>query len=198
MPRPRYARLPNDVRDHILAVAEAEFADKGFHEASYNEIIRASGLSKGSFYHTFEDKEDLFLTVLGERMMRAWSSVDAALPTSDWWGWVERIARDLEAIAVQDGPMTALAMALYQLRSDRAAAFLAQATGWVEAAIVHGQAMGEVRTDLPSDLLARLAMAVGETVDRHYVNTDLAMLPETVEEGHQLVMDLMRRLLEPR
>lgn len=48
----------------LLDAALNEFSTKSFGSASLNNIIRASGMSKGSFYHKFADKMDLYLCVL--------------------------------------------------------------------------------------------------------------------------------------
>ncbi|HHV07487.1 MAG TPA: TetR/AcrR family transcriptional regulator [Firmicutes bacterium] len=51
-------------KDELLQEAMTEFADKGFDSASLNQIIKRSGISKGSFYHHFNNKEELFLKVV--------------------------------------------------------------------------------------------------------------------------------------
>jgi len=43
------------------------FATQAFREASLNEIIRKAGMNKGSFYYRFNDKLDLYLSLM-ERM----------------------------------------------------------------------------------------------------------------------------------
>ncbi len=48
-------------RAHILETAAAAFAERGFAGTSLNEIVRASGLTKGAFYHHFGSKEALAL-----------------------------------------------------------------------------------------------------------------------------------------
>ncbi len=44
--------------------ALAEFSVKSYGTASLNDIIKASGMSKGSFYHKFADKLDLYLCLM--------------------------------------------------------------------------------------------------------------------------------------
>ncbi len=46
-----------DTKAHILATATAVFAEKGFAKASMNDIVRASGLSKGGVYWHFKSKD---------------------------------------------------------------------------------------------------------------------------------------------
>ncbi len=47
-------------REQILLNSLRLFAEKGYKEVSLNEIVTASGLSKGAFYHHFTGKEQVF------------------------------------------------------------------------------------------------------------------------------------------
>src|SRR6185436_18353668 len=70
MARPRFEKLDPKLRASILNVAAIEFAEHGYEAASYNRIIELSGLSKGAIYYYFDDKEDLYATVLRDAMQR--------------------------------------------------------------------------------------------------------------------------------
>jgi TetR/AcrR family transcriptional regulator len=51
-------------KDKLIFEALKEFAEKGFDAASLNQIIKRSGISKGSFYYHFNNKEELFNDVI--------------------------------------------------------------------------------------------------------------------------------------
>jgi TetR/AcrR family transcriptional regulator, transcriptional repressor for nem operon len=53
-----------DSKEHIIKVSCRLFLQKSFKEVTMKELVMASGLSKGAFYHYFESKEQLFLAVL--------------------------------------------------------------------------------------------------------------------------------------
>ncbi len=53
-------------RDKILHAALQVFAGKGYHKAVVDDIVRASGTSKGAVYHHFPNKEALFLALVDE------------------------------------------------------------------------------------------------------------------------------------
>lgn len=55
----RFMKLSQDKKDRILNAAREEFARVPFEDASINQIIKAAGISRGSFYTYFEDKRDL-------------------------------------------------------------------------------------------------------------------------------------------
>ena len=62
MPRKRFADLEQPRRNRILGAAAHEFAERGYEAASVNRIITEAGISKGSLYYYFDDKEDLVAT----------------------------------------------------------------------------------------------------------------------------------------
>lgn len=47
-----------------MLVAFKLFAQKGYKDVSMNMLVKESGLSKGAFYHYFENKEQLFVESL--------------------------------------------------------------------------------------------------------------------------------------
>ena len=57
-------------RAAILAAAEPIFAQRGYTGASLNDIIRASGLTKGGFYFHFSSKQELALAVVNAHQRR--------------------------------------------------------------------------------------------------------------------------------
>ena len=69
--RTRSARAnPRDARAALLRAAAAVFAERGFQDASVEDIARRAGYSKGAIYWHFESKDDLFLALLEERLER--------------------------------------------------------------------------------------------------------------------------------
>lgn len=50
-----------EVRDRIVRAALAVFAERGFHRATMQDIVRESGLSVGAIYTYFKSKSDLIL-----------------------------------------------------------------------------------------------------------------------------------------
>jgi AcrR family transcriptional regulator len=53
-------------RRALLDAARSVFAERGYHEAAAEEIVRRAGLTRGALYHHFEDKKDLFRAVVDE------------------------------------------------------------------------------------------------------------------------------------
>jgi AcrR family transcriptional regulator len=53
-----------ETRSELLQAAAAAFAEQGYDATSVAQICRRAGVSKGAFYHHFESKQDLFLSLL--------------------------------------------------------------------------------------------------------------------------------------
>ncbi|MEA4918812.1 helix-turn-helix domain-containing protein [Proteiniphilum sp.] len=54
----------NEAREHILKKATVLFLQKNFKAVTMKDIVDATGLSKGAFYHYFPSKEKLFLEIV--------------------------------------------------------------------------------------------------------------------------------------
>jgi AcrR family transcriptional regulator len=85
--QPKWQRRADERPREICAAALEVFAEKGFAAARLDEIARRAGVSKGTLYLYFEDKEALFRAVIRsaiapniEAVTSAMSSVDAPFP----------------------------------------------------------------------------------------------------------------------
>lgn len=64
MKQPRWQRRAEERPGEICAAALDVFAEKGFAAARLDEIARRAGVSKGTLYLYFKDKEELFRAVV--------------------------------------------------------------------------------------------------------------------------------------
>ena len=64
MPFSRFTKMPHEKRERLFTVAAQEFAAHGFEAASLNRILEEAHIGKSSAYYYFEDKADLFRTVV--------------------------------------------------------------------------------------------------------------------------------------
>lgn len=81
-------------REQILEAATRVFAEKGFRRATTREVAREAGVSEGTIYNYFEDKDALLLAildVLNETERRA-EDFEAGLAT-DFESFVEEYLR---------------------------------------------------------------------------------------------------------
>jgi AcrR family transcriptional regulator len=73
---------PTDTRERILAVASELFLDQGVESASVAEICKRSGVSNGSFFHHFPNKEELALELTLALRREYWDYLLAAMEPS--------------------------------------------------------------------------------------------------------------------
>ncbi len=59
-----FEKLSKEKQQRILTVAREEFADNGFENTSIQQIAKKSGISVGSIYKYFENKEGLFTYIV--------------------------------------------------------------------------------------------------------------------------------------
>lgn len=94
MPKQTFFNLPQEKRESIIDAAVEEFAEYGLENASTNRIVANSGISKGSFYQYFEDKQDVFmhlLSVLEQEKMQYFRDrhpPSANMDTFEYFRWM--------------------------------------------------------------------------------------------------------------
>lgn len=134
-------------RDRILDGALDVFARKGYHRAIVDDIVRASGTSKGAVYHHFPNKEAVFVALvddfaelLASRLAAAVSARQGALDKVDaaltavltTFADNERLARLILLEAVSLGP------AYQRKRAEVADRFAALIQGYLDDAVADG------------------------------------------------------------
>src|SRR5690606_31723589 len=81
LPQPSTAR-GEATRARLLAAAESEFGENGFHAASVASITRRAGVGQGTFYLYFPSKEDALRELvrhMGRELRRALTEATAGL-----------------------------------------------------------------------------------------------------------------------
>ena len=77
----------------MLDAALHEFSENSFEDASLNSIIKNSGISKGTFYYHFKNKEDIYFFLLKEGFEKKWRFIR---------GHMEGESSDLESADIFD------------------------------------------------------------------------------------------------
>jgi TetR/AcrR family transcriptional regulator, transcriptional repressor for nem operon len=75
-------------RERIVATSEALMLEKGFAGTSLNDILEATDLTKGAFFHHFEDKQ-----ALGRAVVERYAHNDYAL-FEEWSARANRLSDD--------------------------------------------------------------------------------------------------------
>jgi AcrR family transcriptional regulator len=156
-------------RERLVGVAYELFGENGYHETGTEEIVRRSGVTRGSLYHHFADKQALFEEVFDRAdhdvSSRVWAAARAAAAAGDdpWSvflaGWDAlldtALDRPLQRIRVVDAP----AVLGWQRWSERNARYtLANIEAGLVSLLEHG-----VLAPQPVAPLAVLLMGVSNT-----------------------------------
>jgi AcrR family transcriptional regulator len=151
-------------RRAILDAALPAFARDGYAAASLNQIIDASGLTKGGFYFHFPSKQALALAVIADHQQRWISRVDAEISRYD--KAVDRLfaaPRLIARYAKQGEGPAALNKLVEELARDpdlrdEVCGSLRTWLGTVTEHFAAAQAEGAVRADLDPAMLAQVAV----------------------------------------
>jgi AcrR family transcriptional regulator len=205
MPRPRFYKLAEDKRAAILAAAKSEFAERGFDGASYNRIIELAGLSKGAMYYYFDDKLDLYVTVLEEVlevMFGAMGFAEGWQPEGDFWDAVRDMSLEAWVFAVEHPELAALwkgvgALPREARNQGRLGELYDRFRNFARSLLQAGQAQGQVRTDRSLDLLVEVTTALDEALDFWLIEHLDEVADDPAEEVVDMVLDFWRRLLRP-
>lgn len=204
MPRPRFDKLPPDKQDAILQAATEAFAEHGFAGAAYNAIIAQAGVSKGAMYYYFDDKEDLFVTVVERALAPIFDGLfDRPPATSAEAFWADLVARLAAFAHVFDDPH--VIGLLRDLFGSRAAVGTGEATRRLRARmntgfermLADGQRVGAVRDDLPLSLLTTIAIEMGLAADRWLLERLDTLRPAERDRVMAGTMQMFQRLLAP-
>jgi AcrR family transcriptional regulator len=204
MARSRFDNLEREKQEAILAAAAEEFAERGYEGASLNRIIDEAGISKGSLYYYFEDKQDLFETVWRRAMERLLADAGSfemeGLDADTYWDALrEWVRRWMEVLHANEWYVT-IGRALARLRIDPSASdALRDMVDWgrrlARGILARGQALGVVRTDLPLDLLVELLLAMDAAGDRWYMQHWDEYSREELNQLADAEMDMVRDML---
>ena len=158
MPRSTFFNLPEDKRARVVEALKAEFAARPYARASVDRVIAAAGVSKGSFYQYFENKEDAYAHLVRELVS---ASVDLAgdpVPEAPFEEVLAGIVRGSRDFHLRD-PLgwAVLARTLADdappmLESDQSVS--GGVHRWAVAAIAAGQTSGELREDVDAETAA--------------------------------------------
>lgn len=205
MPLPRFENLSPEQRAQILSAAQAEFARDGYEEASLARVAERAGISKGTLYYYFTDRDDLYATVV-MRLVQSVASEEllgsfAPKRAQDYWPALEKLFHAGFALMRQH-PEEIRALRSFQtsVRRNPRPVFepvLKQMSANMRKLVETGRKLGCVRTDISVELLVELLQQLDEVFDRLVYVNDLANDPRALERHALLALDTFRRLTEP-
>lgn len=157
MAEPKWQRRADDRPREICAAALEVFAEKGFAAAKLEEIARRAGVSKGTLYLYFDDKQELFRAVVRSAIAPNIEAITSAVSAFD--APFEQVVRMfLNGFAEREARLPVGAVAKIVIGESRNFPELARvwhdevaskAIGALTAVIERAQQRGEVRAGDP-------------------------------------------------
>lgn len=144
-------RCDDDTKDVIVAAASHQFHENGYASASMNAIAQTAGVSTKTLYRLFPAKDDLFASVVSDRIGRFILSIDpATVAKMDLRHGLEHLLTAYGMLTLSDDTISILRLVISE--SDR---FPQIAATFYEMAIVRTNAAMEtwLRTQCANGLL---------------------------------------------
>jgi len=161
---------PDSPQDAYLDAARACLLDVGWRRTTLTEVARRAGVSRMTIYRTWADMP----TLLGDLMTREWTGVVAT--TADAEGLVDRMVATVRALRANE-----LFVRIVEVDPELVLPYLLARRGrsqdlilsLAEAAIVEGQAAGEIRQGNPTAIARALVLtAHGFVLSAHTMVDD--------------------------
>ena len=169
MPLARYESIDESLKTRILDVSKEEFGAHGYEGASYNKIIQKIGISKGSMYYYFENKEDLFITCFLDEARLAgmlsfeMNKLSEVVDHDVYWDSIKMISSQQWNDVLHHPLFMSLMRQLVSLGSDHPIfrKLNAECEGLSEygefmSLLEHGVKIGAIRDDVPLNVLIRM------------------------------------------
>jgi len=208
MPRPRFNKISSEKRERIIEIAAKEFSQYGFELSSLNRILETAGVSKGAAYYYFDDKADLFITVVQYycQGIHLYMDIDInELTAGTFWSAFTRIYQQHLIYTFNHPVGLGIRTAINKLSGDSLKEYevltslVLEFTTWITALLKKGQAIGVIRNDLPDNFLVKLFLAIDATHDEWLLSQSNRLTKETVQ--NEIIpdwIDLLHRVLDPR
>ncbi|GAA4969603.1 TetR/AcrR family transcriptional regulator [Pseudonocardia tropica] len=179
------ARRPSGGRDALLETAVGEFIDRGYDATSMEDLSRAAGITKSSFYHHFAGKEALLRAALERAVDGLFGVLD--LPEARAGSPADRlrviVAAQVRVLMSELPYVTLLLRVRGNTETERWALERRRAFDAAVRALVRDAVdAGEVRSDVDPALAARLLSGTINSIVEWYRpgRPGTATLPEDV------------------
>jgi AcrR family transcriptional regulator len=206
MPFSRFEKLAPEKRERLLDVAAQEFANRGFEQASLNRILEQAQMGKGSAYYYFEDKADVFCTVVqyaSEVLCLSSLEVEgSSLTAENFWPLLAE-QRRIPLLRSFERPWLFRVINVVaqippaMIERDPLASLVGQVRGHVMELIKRGQEIGVIRTDVPVDLLLAWLLALDQASDGWLMSQWKHLDRDAIVQGSDQTVAAISRALAP-
>jgi len=112
-PRPSPQELRDGRRAQLVAAARDVFGQKGYHDTTVDDITRAAGVAKGTFYLYFEQKREIYYELV-RSFLRHVTDIGASVArevttSAQFFARCEQAAQELVGVFIEHFPLARLA-----------------------------------------------------------------------------------------
>ena len=166
MPSNQFLNLEAEKQNRIIQAAITEFAQNTYVNASTNRIVKACGISKGSLFKYFTDKEDLYFFLLDTVM----------------WEMLRDIESDVENLSTE----------LFQRIID----YSALEISWYIKNPDKGRLIMSAVTEKDEEICSRMAERYGARGENIYYELLADIEEENLKNGKEKIAELLKWVLE--
>lgn len=176
MPKQTFLNLPEEKRKVIIDAAIEEFAEYGLENASTNRIVANSGISKGSFYQYFEDKQDVFmylLTILEHEKMEYFKGKHPPSANMDTFGYFRWMIKEgMEFNSAYPSLVQAISRVMFGegMYYQNFANVRERGTQALRAMIMQATQNGEVDPSVDVDLAVMIMETCSNAISSYIIN----------------------------
>ncbi len=161
---PAAAPTPETTRTRIGQEAARLFVASGYHGVSMREVAEAVGVTKPALYHHYADKESLFLAMLDGALAGLARLIEHASAQSGLSAQLDTLVSELVDSAPEQRVGLQLASELRHVSPERRKSFENEYRrvwmGGLSALFEGASARGELRADMPPQMLTRAFLAL--------------------------------------
>jgi AcrR family transcriptional regulator len=180
----------------LLDAAIDEFSAKSCEDASLNEILKKSGMSKGSLYHHFGDKFGLYVAMMDiivqKKLSYFYPLLSEELDTDDFFGILKRVMKATLEFVLADERMHHLSVRVMEESAEfRKRAFEFFVPDYVQALrayIRYVMESGQIDTRYPPELVAKFIEIVLANLDKLVTDPE----PDKRLETANQVLDIIQ------
>lgn len=161
-------------RETILGAAASLFSQRGYHGTSVADVIDAAGISRGTFYLYFDNKDTLFLELIEQFIQRIMAVIEVVdpsgeNPTAKIYDNVRRVVdvvfdnRELTVLVLRED------VGLNPEVDEKLQRFYGFVREMVEGALINGARLGLIRKVNQAIVATALVGAIKEVFLHHLV-----------------------------
>ncbi|BEP29819.1 TetR/AcrR family transcriptional regulator [Helicovermis profundi] len=210
MPNSRFYKLDQEKKDLIIRTALKEFSIKSFNQASINQISKNAGLSAGNLYYYFENKEDLYMTVVDYLLITLefeLNNFTASLSKGYFWEVIKTWLLKKVMISIKDKDIGNFFSKLSQYNTSSEMSLIeknikAKVRNDFRSVFDIGVKKGAIRSDLPMDFLFTLHLNLVITTHQWisanwnlFENNDMST--EEIKQFVDNAIELIKSAMQP-